>query len=293
MMDEKMLEGEIYKLVIRACTTISSDVKKMMQSVLERETKPTAKSMLEAMLDNVELAKTKNKPVCQSPGFPTVYINFGSEALLGNIPMMFGKALVEATNNGYMRPSMVHPLTRKNSGNNSGDGVPNFELSYIPGQEYLDIIISFKGCGAELGNAMKIFTTAQLGENFSGLKRFVLETVIKAGGKPCPPFAVGIGLGGQMDVASKLSRRAVSVRRWDDVNKEELYANLEKELLEQINSLGLGAAGIGGDTAALAVKIAGSHTHTAICPVAINFHCWVARRAGIRLYPDGHVENIM
>ena len=89
-----------------------------------------------------------------------------------------------------MRPSMVHPLTRKNPGDNSGERVPNFEFDYIPEQEFLDIILSFKGCGAELGNAMKVFTTAQLGKDYSGLKRFVLETVTKAGGVPCPPIAV-------------------------------------------------------------------------------------------------------
>jgi len=122
------------------------------------------------------------------------------------------------------------------------------------------------------------------------LKKYILETALNAGGKPCPPFAIGVGIGGQMDVASKLSRQAVSTRAWDDKHPDKLYADLEEELLEQINSLGLGAAGTGGDTVALAVKIGGVATHTAIAPVAINFHCWAARRAGIRLYPDGRKE---
>lgn len=173
--------------------------------------------------------------------------------------------------------------------------MPNIEYQFHPGQKYVDVIISFKGCGAELGNAMKIMTTATLGldKDFQGLKRLVLETAVNAGGKPCPPFGIGIGIGGQMDVACKLSREAISTRKWDDVNEDPLLARLETELKDAINSLGLGAAGTGGDTVCLAVKIGTAATHTAIAPVAINFHCWVARRAGIRIYDDGRVEKLL
>ena len=203
------------------------------------------------------------------------------------------EAVAEATKKGYLRPSMVDPLTRVNSGNNTGKGVPNIEYEYVPGQKYVDFIISFKGCGAELGNAMQIMTTAKLGKNLSGLKRFILETAINAGGKPCPPYGIGIGIGGQMDVAAKLSRKAISTRRWDDVNPDPELATLETELKDAINSLGLGAAGTGGDTVCLALKMERAHTHTAIAPVCINFHCWVARRAGIRIHDDGHVEKLL
>ena len=209
------------------------------------------------------------------------------------IPGPSTEAVAEATKKGYLRPSMVDPLTRVNSGNNTGKGVPNIEYEYVPGQKYVDFIISFKGCGAELGNAMQIMTTAKLGKNLSGLKRFILETAINAGGKPCPPYGIGIGIGGQMDVAAKLSRKAISTRRWDDVNPDPELATLETELKDAINSLGLGAAGTGGDTVCLALKMERAHTHTAIAPVCINFHCWVARRAGIRIHDDGHVEKLL
>ena len=151
--------------------------------------------------------------------------------------------MAEATKKGYLRPSMVDPLTRENSGNNTGKGVPNIEYEYHPGQKYVDFIISFKGCGAELGNAMQIMTTAKLGKNLSGLKRFILETAVNAGGKPCPPYGIGIGIGGQMDIAAKLSRKAISTRRWDDVNPDPELAALEAELKDAINGLGLGAGG--------------------------------------------------
>lgn len=290
---EAIFEQSVHDAVIRAVTEISGDVKALLEDALSRESNDTARSMLRSMLDNVDIAKAADKGVCQSPGYPCTWITFGGGNFPARAKEIISSAVAEATKKGYLRPSMVDPLTRENSGNNTGKGVPNIEYEYVPGQEYVDFIISFKGCGAELGNALQIMTPAKLGKNLTGMKRFILETAIKAGGKPCPPFGIGIGIGGQMDICSKLSRKAISTRRWDDVNQDPELAALERELKDAINSLGLGAAGTGGDTVCLAVKIERAHTHTAIAPVAINFHCWVARRAGIRIYDDGRVEKLL
>ena len=283
---------EVLSLVKNMCTTIAPDALALMQQAVEKESNAAAKAMLRSMLDNVKQAGEKDKPVCQSPGFPTVYVRFGDEANLGNISKWLPQAVVECTKNGYIRPSIVHPLTRQNSGDSSGVGVPNFEYQYKPGQEYLEVIMSAKGCGASLGNLSVIMTPATLGTNYKGLKKTVLETVVKAGGIPCPPSAIGIGIGGQMDVSAKLSREAISTRDWRDKNPDPLMAELEEELLANINKLGLGPAGIGGDTTCLAVKIGYAFTHTAICPVTINFHCWVARKFGVRFFPDGRREYL-
>ena len=260
--NEALVKSAIHDAVIRAVTEISADVKGLLKDALARETNETAQSMLRSMVDNLSIAKEGDKAVCQSPGYPTTWLSFGD----GNLPECtreaISEAVAEATKKGYLRPSMVDPLTRENSGNNTGKGVPNIEYEYHPGQKYVDFIISFKGCGAELGNAMQIMTTAKLGKNLSGLKRFILET-------------------------------AVNARRWDDVNPDPELAALEAELKDAINGLGLGAAGTGGDTVCLALKMERAHTHTAIAPVAINFHCWVARRAGIRIYNDGRVEKLL
>ena len=296
MWNFESLSKTVDDMIYRSTTTISPDVRSLMEKALAGETNETAKSMLRAMLDNERMAGEKVKPVCQSPGFPTVYVSFGDKSLPGcDLKKVWAEALVRGTGRQLLRPSMVHPLTRENPGDNSGVGVPNFEIDYVPDQEYLDMLVSFKGCGAELANAMQIFTVAKLekGNDYAGLKRWVLDAVIKGGGKPCPPAAIGIGLGGQMDVACKLARKAVSVRRWDDVNPDPLYGRLEKELYEAANSLGIGPAGTGGKTTLLAVKIEGASTHTAIAPAAITFHCWAARRAGVRMYPDGRVETTL
>lgn len=294
-MNEELIRKEVHDAVIRAVTEISADVKALLEEALAKETNETAKSMLSSMVENLAVAKEADKAVCQSPGYPTTWLSYGDGNFPNYISEVIGEAVAEATKKGYLRPSIVDPLTRYNPGNNTGKGVPNIEYQYKPGQKYVDFIISFKGCGAELGNAMRIMTTATLGldKDFQGLKRFVLETAVAAGGKPCPPFGIGIGIGGQMDIASKLSREAISTRKWDDVNEDPLLARLEKELKDNINALGLGAAGTGGDTVCLAVKIGTAATHTAIAPVAINFHCWVARRAGVRIYDDGRVEKLL
>lgn len=281
---------EVLDWVHKGCTSISADALVLMKAAAARESNPAAKTMLETMVENVAMAGRADKPVCQSPGFPTIWVRFGDDTSLENLQGIFPKALAQCTKDGYIRPSIVHSLTRFNAGDSSGEGVPNMEYRYVPGQEYLEIIASFKGCGAELGNVSKILTTATMGKNYSGIKKLVLETVAKAGGMPCPPTALGIGIGGQMDVSAKMSREAISTRDWRDTNPDPLLAELEQELLADINKLGIGPAGIGGDTTTLAVKIAHAATHTAICPITINFHCWVARRFGVRIYPDGRKQ---
>lgn len=278
---------EVLSLVHNACTTISADALQLMKKACEAESKAEAKALLASMIDNVDQAGRFDKPVCQSPGLPTIYIRFGDNADLGGLTQWLPQAVVECTKNGYIRPSIVHPLTRHNSGDSSGVGIPNFEYQYRPGQNYMEVIMSAKGCGAELANLSTILTPATLGPNYVGLKKLVLETVVKGGGFPCPPSAIGIGIGGQMDISAKLSREAISTRDWRDRHSDPLIAEIETELLTNINALGIGPAGIGGDTTCLAVKIGYAATHTAICPVTINFHCWVARRFGVRFYPDG------
>ena len=288
----RMTYEEIFKSIKDSCTSISPDVLGLLEEAAGNESSTGARDMMNCMLDNVRAAGEKDKPVCQSPGFPTVYVRYGDTADISNIRSDFGKAIVTATRAGYLRPSIVHSLNRTNPGDNTGSGTPNFEFQYEPAQEHLEVIISFKGCGAELGNVVKVMTTAQLGKELSGFKKMILQTVIEAGGKPCPPIGLGIGIGGQIDVAAKLSREAISTRDWRDVNPDSQLRELEEVLLEQVNELKLGAAGIGGDKECLAVKIAMAATHTAICPVAVNFHCWTARRYGVRLYKDGRKEYL-
>jgi fumarate hydratase subunit alpha len=282
-----------YKNLVRGVTSVSPDILGMMEKAVGQEDSPAARGMLETLIRNARMAAEGRKGVCQSPGIPCIYLRVGREMAGIDVAGIAGKAVVRATQEGYLRPSIVHPLTRKNTGNNSGPGIPNYVIELEPGLDYLETLVSFKGCGPELFNAFKTFTPESLGKNLEGLKRFILEKVIDAGGKPCPPIGLGIGIGGQMDGAAMLSRRAISTRKWDDPNPDPAMDRLERELLGKINQLVLGPGGVGVKTTALAVKIGMAYTHTAICPVAINFHCWVGRRIGFKFFPDGKVEEVL
>ena len=154
--NQERIESLVYKTVLRACTEISEDVLQILEQAYERETNPTAQSMLAAMLDNVRIAGEKDKGICQSPGYPTSWLSFGDFNMPLGVACAVERAVVDATKKGYLRPSLVDAVTRHNDGTNTGLGIPNIEYEYNPGQTYIDFIISFKGCGAELGNAMQI-----------------------------------------------------------------------------------------------------------------------------------------
>jgi fumarate hydratase subunit alpha len=289
--NEKKLYEIALELVKRSCTGITPDALLLLKRAYQNERNLAAKKMLETMIRNAELATETSKPVCQSPGYPVVYTKIGCDVKIdADIQKTFQKAIIESTRRGYLRPSIVHPITRKNPGDNSGVGIPDVEIELDPNLNYADFTISFKGCGSEIANVLRVLTPAQVGKDGVGIKKLVLESTVAAGGIPCPPVAIGIGIGGQMHYAAKLSRKAVSVREWTDTNPNVELARLESDLLLAVNSLGIGPAGVGGDTTALAVKVEMADTHTAICPVAINFHCWAARRSGARIYPDGNVK---
>lgn len=291
--NKKFLLETALEVVRKSCTRIAPDAMELLKRSYANESNVAARKLLETMIHNAELATEIDKPVCQSPGYPVIYATLGGDIKLdANIQRVFQEAIIESTKKGYLRPSMVHPITRKNSGDNSGVGVPDVEIEQAPDSDYADFIISFKGCGSELVNMLRVLTPAQVGKGGIGVKKLILESVVKAGGIPCPPIAIGIGIGGQIHYAAKLSRKAVSVREWTDTHSNPKLAKLEKDLLATVNSLGIGPAGIGGDTTALTLKVEMVSTHTAICPVAVNFHCWVARRSGVRICSDGSVEYL-
>lgn len=280
----------IRELVKRTTYMVSEECEAMIIESYKKSEEDASKIILGNIIENIELSKCRRKALCQSPGYGTFYIKFGQNFFIEEVEELLKEAIGELTKEGLCRPSIVDPLTRKNNGDNSGYRAPNFEYEFSKDLEYLEIIASFKGCGVEVFNKMKVFTLPELGEKYEGLKRFILETVSEAGGKTCLPSAIGIGIGGQVDVAAKLSRKAISTRSWKERNKEKYISDMEEELLKDINSLNIGSGGLGGKTTAFAVNIETAATHTAICPVVINFHCWAARRAGIKIYPDGKSE---
>jgi len=286
----RAIKNVMYQLIKMSCFTVADDGLRLLQKAYEIEREPVAKDALKAMLNSIKIAKEKKIPLCQSPGTTTIYVTLGMNVKIeGNIYEIVREAMRSVVHEGYIRPSVVHPISRANTGDGVGKYTPNVEITLESDIDYLEIIVNTKGAEDSLGAAIKLFKPADIGPNAEGVKKFILETVFNAAMSCCPPFALGIGLGGSMDVAAKLSRKCL-VRPWDQRSEDPEMEEFEREMLRLINSLGIGPNGLGGDTTALTVNAEYAHTHIATLPVALNIHCWLRRQTGARIYKDGSFE---
>jgi fumarate hydratase subunit alpha len=292
MIDEDILFNRLrenfLKLVDLAVTDLPANVEETLRETLKTETSAIAKDQLKAILSNIEVARRQHIPICQDTGIQMSHLGVGEDfPLKTKLPLIMAEAVRDATAKALLRPNAVHPLTRLNTGDNTGMHVPYIEWSPTEGNT-LDVEVLPKGAGSENMSALKMLNP---GDGLKGVKRFVLETVAAAGGKPCPPYILGVGIGLGSDGVMKLARRA-SVRPLRECSGDPEIADLEKELLGLVNETGIGPMGLGGRTTALAVNIEIGHTHTAGLPVGIIFQCWAARRAAARIYPNGMVEYL-
>lgn len=286
--DPKLVAQTAKELYIRALKVLPPDVKAALARAAERERHPRAREILGVMLKNVEVAEARGLLVCQDTGTPVYKLRIGrglaydGPALLAAI----GDGVKQATLEHPLRSSVCHPIDRTNPQTNTGQRIPMVDVEFLEASGYVELKMMPKGSGSENMSFLKMLTPA---DGLAGIKRFVLECVVNAGGQPCPPTLVGIGLGGTSDLAMKLAKEAI----WRPVgspNPDPAMAALEAELLEAINGLGLGPMGLGGDTTALAVQIEYAHTHITQNPVAVTLQCWRGERAAARIYPDGRVE---
>ncbi len=287
--DPKLVTQTAKELYIRALKVLPPDVKAALARAHERERHPRAREILGVMLKNVEVAETRGLLVCQDTGMPVYKLRIG-RGLAYDGPALLA-AIVEgvkqATLEHPLRSSVCHPIDRTNPQTNTGQRIPMIDVEFLEESGYVELKMMPKGSGSENMSFLKMLTPA---DGLNGVKRFVLECVVNAGGKPCPPTLVGIGLGGTSDLAMKLAKEAI----WRPVgspNPDPAIAALEAELLEAINALGLGPMGLGGDTTALAVQIEYAHTHITQNPVAVTLQCWRGERAMARIYPDGRVDH--
>ena len=273
MITQKQIEDTISFLYKNSVIELPNDIKNALKKAYLNETNETARLNLKAILDNIEAAHTNGIPMCQDTGLPIVFVKLGNvkvENLYHGIKNGVEKATIEVP----LRPNVVDPLTRENTGTNTGKGVPLVDIEIVEGN-YIELTIFPKGFGSENNNAMKM---ALPGEGVEGIKNFVVDTVLAAGGKPCPPTRIGVGIGGSSDYALKLAKKAL-LREVNSKNPDNRLAELEQELLELVNSTGIGPMGLGGNTTALDVKVELVDTHTAGLPIGICIQCWAARHA--------------
>jgi fumarate hydratase subunit alpha len=252
-------------LLRQAETSLSPWVLELIKSAWEKETNPLARSHLEFMLENVQIAKETKLPLCQDTGLLIFKVELGRDLMLDfDLHEAIAEGVRIATKEIPLRPNAVDPLTRKNSGDNTGLGMPDVILDLVKG-DGLNITVFPKGAGSENMSLVGMLNPAD--DPFE----FIVNTVAERAPNACPPLFLGIGLGGTFDLATRLAKHALF--------KLPGSSEVEQELLKRINSLGIGPMGLGGDTTALGLKIEKASCHTASMPVAINFQCWAHRIA--------------
>lgn len=246
------------------------DVLAALRRAAAAERDEIARRELGNILENIALAEERQVPICQDTGVPVVYLTLPPD-------IAFSPALYEGVREGVrrataaipLRPNVVDPLTRENTGDNTGPGMPAVHVT--PGDR-LTVTVLPKGAGSENVSRIGMLLPSQAKE----IPRFVAETMLLAGGKPCPPVILGVGIGGTFDMAAAFAKEALLL----PVDTMDDY---EQELCDAVNALGIGPMGLGGDTTALAVKVKRAACHTASLPVAVNVQCWACRRATVEV----------
>jgi fumarate hydratase subunit alpha len=281
---KEIIAKAVSETIERAVIYIPPDIKQALKRAYEEEVNPMAKSQLEAILKNIELAEKFKKPVCQDTGSIIYYVTVGYD-----FPglRVLREALVEAvrraTKQVPLRPNTVDPFTGRNPGDNTGRYMPYIHLELVEG-DGLEVTVVPKGGGSE---GVSYLELPPPGEGVKAVKRVVVDAVLKAGSLPCPPTIVGVGVGGGADIAMYLAKKAACTRKIGTLNPDPVLYELEKELYEALNSLGIGPMGLGGKYTVLAVHVDYAHRHPAAMPVAVAFQCWATRRATVKINANG------
>ena len=278
MITQDIIKNAVYELYKKAAIVLGNDVKKALEDALKVEDNELARLNIEAILKNIELAEEKQIPMCQDTGLPVIFVKLGNVEV-ENLREGIEEGIKKATQEIPIRPNIVDPLTRENTNINVGDCIPPIDIELID-KDYLEITILPKGFGSENNNAMKMALPA---EGIEGIKEFVVKSVLKAKGKPCPPTVIGVGIGGTSDLCLKLGKKAL-LGEIGERNPDPEIAKLELKILEEINNSGIGPMGLGGKTTTLDVKILKAHTHTAGLPIGVCVQCWADRHATTKIY---------
>jgi tartrate/fumarate subfamily iron-sulfur-dependent hydro-lyase alpha chain len=284
---QRTMEGVAAYLYVWALKDIPQDLRDALEEARQRETSVPGRRVLDIIIRNVEVADEEKNLVCQDTGIAVYYCRVGEHFPLH--PARIYEALRDGTERATiehpLRSNTVHTLTRQNTGANVGYRVPIVHWDFVPDWDGLDVKCVPKGSGSENMSFLKMCVPA---DGVAGIKRFVLDSIVGAGGKPCPPGIVGVGIGGSADYAMHLAKEAIA-RPVGTRNPDPEVAKLEEELLELLNETGIGPMGLGGDVTVLQCHVEHADTHMTLNPVAVNYQCWAARRASAHISADGAV----
>lgn len=290
-LSNEQLKEAVKDVWIRSLIELPPDIYRALIKAKNVETNVRAKKYLEIMIENSLIAEKNRTVICQDTGVPTFEVTTSlGFPFKGSFDRVFREALHELTMGEFpMRPMVVNPLTREDNCDNTGINVPVIHYKLEENLDYIEIKAIPKGAGTGMWSTLEILPYT---EGYSGVKKFVIDSVLKAGSNPCLPLIIGVGIGGTLDETARLATVA-SNRRVDVRNPVEELAKLEEELRTAINMSGIGTLGIGGDTSVLAVNVELSSCHKPWLPVSVSFNCWPGRRAKCRVYADGHTEKVM
>ncbi|PKK87802.1 MAG: fumarate hydratase [Tenericutes bacterium HGW-Tenericutes-7] len=269
--DVRLITETVKELALDANSNIGKSFIDKLREALKKEKSEIGKNVIEQIIENDEIALENNEPMCQDTGLVVVFVELGYDVHLnGDLYDAINQGVREAYEAGLLRKSVAkHPISRGNTGDNTPAII---HVKLVPGDQ-IRILLAPKGGGSENMSLVKMLVPS---DGIEGIKKLVLHTIFYAGGKPCPPLVVGIGLGGNLEKSALLAKEAI-MRDLDDINPDPILRKLEEDLLSDINELGVGPMGFGGSTTALAVKINSYPCHIASLPVAINLQCHASR----------------
>lgn len=269
--DSKIITEEVKRLCIEGNIFLGEDVIKSFEDNLEKEESDLGRDILKILIENASIAKENKIPLCQDTGMAVFFVEVGQEVLIkgDTLTDAINKGVSEGYTEGYLRKSVVSPLTRINTQDNT-PAIIHYEM--VKGDK-IKIQYAPKGFGSENMSKLKMLKPS---DGIEGVKKFILETVSEAGPNPCPPIVVGVGIGGTVDKCAQIAKKAL-FRNIGEHSDDEMISDLEKEMIEKINNLGIGPQGFGGNTTALSVNIETFPTHIAGLPVVVNINCHSAR----------------
>jgi fumarate hydratase subunit alpha/L(+)-tartrate dehydratase alpha subunit len=276
--DLKVVEEVAKDLYIRALKVLPADVKRGFERLARSETDERAKRILGTLITNIAVAEETDNLTCQDTGVPIYNVTLGRNVLVDGVDLeaAIARGCARATVEHPLRSSVVHPLTRTNNHTSCGIRIPVVNIAFSEQPEQLAIEMVPKGSGSENNTFLRMAVPA---EGVAAIKTFVVDCVLAAGGKTCPPTIVGVGIGGSADLCVHLAKVAAVSRRLGSRCDDPEGARLEEELTAAVNRLGVGPQGLGGDSTAFAVHVELAATHITMNPVAVNMQCHAIRRA--------------
>ena len=275
--EARQISEKVKDLCMEANYDLPEDILLAFKKAKEAEESPLGASILEQLLKNAKIAGEERVPICQDTGFGVVFVELGEDVKIsgGSLKGAITEGVQQGYEEGYLRKSICHPFTRKNTGDNTP---PIIHIDIVPG-EGLKIIVAPKGGGSE---NMSRVTMLKPSDGIEGIKDFVVNRVKESGGNPCPPVIVGVGIGGTFEYAALLAKKAL-LRPVGNPNKDPELAEIEADMLDKINKLGVGPMGLGGRTTALDVHIEMFPCHIASLPLAVNINCHASRHKEINI----------